>query len=119
MHFPPEKNLGLRTFLTPCASNINIFPKIRNDRDDWMILWKPESAGASLLSCWVRPDSFLLALESTLMPHNIPLIGMVGNLYVHFHQSRMSQHTIADTQAAQCLKIDPCEKDHFKPKGVI
>ena len=53
------------------------------------------------------------------MPHNIPLIGMVGNLYVHFHQSRMSQHTIADAQAAQCLKIDPCEKDHFKPKGVI
>ena len=84
-----------------------------------MILWKPESAGASLLSCWVRPDSFLLALESTLMPHNIPLIGMVGNLYVHFHQSRMSQHTIADTQAAQCLKIDPCEKNHSKPKGVI
>ena len=50
------------------------------------------------------------------MPHNIPLIGMVGNLYVHFHQSRMSQHTIADAQAAQCLKIDPCEKGPFQTK---
>ena len=53
------------------------------------------------------------------MPHNIPLIDMVGNLYVRFHQSRMSQHTIADAQAAQRLRIDPCEKNHFKPKGVI